>query len=271
MFLENLYPLALLSGLTGLIFFQALGFDFCVVDDSVYVTENSNVLKGLTYDSVLWALTSLHANFYHPATTLSHMLDVQIYGLTPWGPHLTNILLHTINAYILFLALVKLTGHFRTALLISALFAVHPLHVESVVWISQRKDLLSGLFFFLCLRAYAGYAKNPDLKKYLLVYALFLLALLSKPVVVTLPFVLLLLDFWPLNRLYPLKRVNSAGRQENPFRIFAEKVPFFFAVALFSLLAYVAQDRGGAIGGSTTYPLAIRLKNAIVSYVLYIK
>src|SRR6266536_4647292 len=183
-------------------FGQALRHDFVGYDDQYYVVQNSWVTNGLTPGGIQWAFTHVDASNWHPLTTISHMLDCQFYGLEPWGHHLTNIFLHAAAAIFLFLAFRKLTGDLWPSLLVAAIFAVHPLRVESVAWVSERKDVLSGVFFMLTLWAYAHYARGNGAAAfwYVTVVVLFGLGLMCKPTLVTVPFVLLLLDYWPLGR-----------------------------------------------------------------------
>ena len=195
----------LLAIIVAVAFGRSLGHNFVNYDDGEYVYENPHITNGLTLGGIWWAFTHVHAANWHPLTTISHMLDCQIYGLHPWGHHLTNILLHATAAILLFLALRKLTLSLWPSAFVAALFAIHPLRVESVAWISERKDVLSGVFFMLTLWAYAIYARtSPEdphrRRRYLLIVVLFALGLMSKPTLVTLPFVLLLLDYWPLRR-----------------------------------------------------------------------
>ncbi len=183
------------------VFGQTLTFDFVNYDDPQYVTENPLLLGGITKEGVIHALTHNDYSFYHPLTTLSHMLDVQIYGLNPAGFHLTNVVLHTASSLLLFLVLRSMTGSLWRSALVAAVFAIHPLRAESVAWVTERKDVLSGLFFMLTLAGYAGYVRRPfSFWRYGLVFLCMAASMLSKAILVTLPFVLLLLDFWPLGR-----------------------------------------------------------------------
>src|SRR5512133_1300849 len=185
---------------TWAVFGQTLTHDFVNFDDHVYVYENPLVIRGLSTEAVIGAFTHTHARNWHPLTTLSHMLDCQLYGLNAGGHHLTNLILHTISVLLLFLVLKQMTGALWQSAFVAALFAIHPLHVESVAWIAERKDVLSAVFFMLTLAAYARYARAPSAPCYLLVALFFAFGLMSKPMLVTLPFVLLLLDYWPLDR-----------------------------------------------------------------------
>lgn len=175
-------------------------FDFVAFDDPLYVTENSKTQDGLTYKGIAWAFTTFHASNWHPITWLSHMLDCDIYGLNPMGHHWTNLQLHIANTLLLFFILQQMTGALWKSAFVAALFALHPLHVESVAWIAERKDVLSTFFGMLTILAYIRYVKKRNIFRYFLVLILLSLGLMAKPMLVTLPFVLLLLDFWPLKR-----------------------------------------------------------------------
>src|SRR6266568_3925398 len=189
-----------LAALTWVIFGQTLRHDFINYDDPRYVYENTKITRGLSIAGIGWAFTHIHSENWHPLTTISHMLDCQLYGLKAGGHHFTNVLLHTIAAILLFLALQCMTGAFWRSAFVAAVFAIHPLHVESVAWVAERKDVLSGVFFVLTIGAYAQYVRRPTVLRYLGVLACFALGLMAKPMLVTLPLVLLLLDYWPLNR-----------------------------------------------------------------------
>jgi hypothetical protein len=236
--------------------------DFVNYDDYRYVLDNKKVRDGMTLSGVLWAFSNLEAGFWHPLTWLSHMLDVELYGLNPAGHHLTSLLLHVGNCLLLFLFLVRTTNALWRSALAAALFALHPLHVESVAWISQRKDLLSTLFWNLALLGYAGYAADPRKRRFGLTLLFFCLGLMAKPMVVTLPLVLLLLDYWPLGRLQ--------GKQFSSLKpLFLEKAPFLVLSIVFTLTTYYAERGIGALPGLASYPVHTRLYNAIVSYVTY--
>src|SRR5215831_1326763 len=200
-----------LAVIVWIAFGQALRHGFIDYDDHRYVDQNPIVTNGLTPGGIQWAFTHVHATNWHPLTTISHMLDCQLYGLQPWGHHLTNILLQAAAAVLLFLALRNLTGDLWPSLFVAAIFAVHPLRVESVAWVSERKDVLSGVFFMLTLWAYTRYARGNAHSSfwYVTVVVLFAFGLMCKPTLVTLPFVLLLLDYWPLGRT---QRSSSGAR-----------------------------------------------------------
>jgi tetratricopeptide (TPR) repeat protein len=234
--------------------------EFVNYDDDRYVTENPHVRSGLTADGVRWAFKSLHASNWHPLTWLSHMLDVELYGLEPGGHHMTSVMLHAINAVLLLLALGVLTGRFWPALTVALLFAVHPLRVESVAWVAERKDLLAGLFWMLTLLAYGLWARRRGAVRYGLVLACFVLGLTAKPMLVTLPFVLLLLDVWPLRRT----------EAETVRALLVEKLPLFVLSAASVAITLVAQQRGGAMQVSEMWTLSQRLANALIAWVAYL-
>lgn len=238
---------------------------FVNYDDPDYLTENPVVQNGLTAAGVKWACTTFHASNWHPLTWLSHMLDCELFGLNPGPQHLVNVLFHAANAALLFWLLLRLTGALGPAAVVAALFAWHPLHVESVAWAAERKDVLSTFFGLLALLAYAGYAgespaKNPRAKMfYALALGAFALGLLAKPMLVTLPLVMLLLDYWPLRRLAP----------DNWRWRVAEKLPFLALTAASCVMTYLAQ-RTEAVVALERFPLGLRLENAVVAYAEYL-
>ena len=243
-------------------------YGFVSVDDHIYVTDNAQVLAGLSWSGVVWAFTTTHANFWHPLTWLSLMLDVQVFGVNPGAMHVTSLLLHLASTLVLFAALSRMTGRPGPSAFVAALFAVHPQHVESVAWISQRKDVLSTFFMTLTLWGYAVYADRrrlgqPARAAFLGVFGLFTLGLMAKPMLVTLPFVMLLLDWWPLGR--------AAGQAWRSWLLLLrEKLPLFGLAGAFAGLAFFAQKWGGAVGGLQSFPLAGRVANALHSDVAYI-
>jgi tetratricopeptide (TPR) repeat protein len=266
-----------LAVIVWIAFGQALGHEFVGYDDPRYVVQNPWVTNGLTQGGIQWAFTHVHATNWHPLTTISHMLDCQLYGLQPWGHHLTNILLHAAAAILLFLALRKLTGSLWPSLFVAAIFAVHPLRVESVAWVSERKDVLSGVFFMLVLWAYARYARGNARSSfwYITVAVLFALGLMCKPTLVTLPFVLLLLDYWPLGRTQRSSapaRANMASQERQrrdtwPWLV-VEKLPLFALSAASCVATLLAQKQ--ALDASLKPPLGERVGNALVSYAIYL-
>jgi Tfp pilus assembly protein PilF len=256
---------AALIAISLYIYAPVLQYGFLSYDDSPYVTDNAQVRRGLTGPGVLWAFTTGHASNWHPVTWLSHMLDVQIFGMNAGGHHFTNLLLHIANSLLLFGLLYRITGAWCRSALVAMLFAAHPLHVESVAWVAERKDVLSTLFWMLTVYAYIGYVKRPRPGRYLAVIAVFALGLMSKPMLVTLPLVLLLLDVWPLNRVR-----FEAGQKQIWIRICREKIPLFLLVAASSIATILAQSRGGAVQSFEAASLYQRTSNALVSYVAYL-
>jgi tetratricopeptide (TPR) repeat protein len=263
-----------LTAITWLVFGQTLRHDFVNFDDHVYVYDDPLVTRGLTINGIVGAFTHAHARNWHPLTTISHMLDCQLYGLNAGGHHFTNLVLHTIAVLLLFRVLRITTGAFWPSAFVAALFAIHPLHVESVAWVSERKDVLSAIFFMLTVAAYVRYARAPSAGRYFLVAMVFALGLMSKPMVVTIPFVLLLLDYWPLRRFDKVALVESKGGiagwlNRRPNYLFLEKTPLLVLSALSCLVTIRAQDR--ATGLLAQLPLTWRLNNALVSYIEYVR
>ncbi len=304
----------LLGAVTSAAFWPVAKCDFIDFDDQEYVTENEQVARGLSWDGVLWAFQTGHAANWHPLTWLSHMLDVQLFGLNPMGHHLTNLVFHVANTLLLFLVLKRMTGALWRSATVAGLFALHPLHVESVAWISERKDVLSAFFFMLTLWVYVRYAEeakvlslkpksreglssvegqtsraetcaariqNPESniqdrthrisnhagRYYALTLVLFALGLMSKPMLVTLPFVLLLLDYWPLRRLQ-----LSGSAPRSPLRqLILEKLPFFFLATVACVVTYQVQRSGGAVGTIGSFPIKLRMANAFMSCARYIR
>jgi tetratricopeptide (TPR) repeat protein len=246
-----------LAGLTWLVFSQTLWHDFINYDDPLYVYANTKITGGLSISGIAWAFSHIHSLNWHPLTTISHMLDCQLYGLKAGWHHFTNVFLHIVAAMLLFLALQQMTGAVWRSAFVTAVFAIHPLRVESVAWIAERKDVLSGVFFMLTLLAYLYYVRVPRVRGYLLVVFLFACGLMCKPMLVTLPFVLLLLDYWPLDR--------TKGQL---WKRVAEKIPLIALSAVSSVITFLVQK--GAVGRTEELPTLERISNAIVSYVLYI-
>jgi len=274
---------ALLLGLVLVVAAIALylpvhSYPFVNYDDELYVTYNDHVKAGLTLETVKWAFTSFDASNWHPLTWLSHALDYQFFQLDAGGHHETNLLLHVLNVLVLFYLLWRATGFVGRSFLVAGLFALHPLNVESVAWIAERKNLLSMLFFVLALGAYQWYARQPRVQRYVVVAILFALGLMAKPQVITLPFVLLLWDYWPLCRVSGIG-VGSSDQQTAaealpPARSFSwlvlEKVPLFALAAGSAVLTIKAQRAAGAMSGISWQPFSIRLENAFVAYVRYL-
>jgi Flp pilus assembly protein TadD len=247
----------LLAAAALAVFWGALGCDFVNYDDPTYITSNADAQHGLTRAGVVWAFETGAASNWHPLTWLSHMADVQFFGLKPAGHHLTSVLLHAANAALLFLILNAMTGALWRSAVVAALFALHPLRVESVVWVSERKDVLSTLFWMLTVWTYFKFQTSKFKSCYAAAVACFACGLMAKPMLVTLPFVLLLLDYWPLGR----------GMR---WGLVIEKIPFFILAAASSVVTFVAQRRGGAVSPLSGLPLPARIGNALVSYVRYL-
>src|SRR5438874_5398378 len=264
-----------LVGITWLVFGQTLRHDFVNFDDHVYVYDNPLIARGLTFDGVVSAFTHPHARNWHPLTTISHMLDCQLYGLNAAGHHFTNLALHTIAVLLLFRLLRVTTGALWPSAFVAALFAIHPLHVESVAWVSERKDVLSAVFFMLTLAAYVRYVRAPSPGRYFFVAMIFALGLMSKPMLVTVPFVLLLLDYWPLRRFDKGTQFTGRGiaswlKQRPGYQqLFLEKTPLLILSGLSCLLTIWAQDQ--ATGLLEQLPFTWRLNNAAVSYIEYVR
>jgi protein O-mannosyl-transferase len=248
---------------TLLLYGQVVHHEFLDFDDGPYVTQNIHVSTGLNRGNVAWAFTTFQEGNWHPLTWLSHMVDCQLFGLRSGPPHLVNVAMHAANVLLLFWLLQSATGGVWRSFFVAALFAVHPLNVETVAWVAERKSLLCTLFSLLTIAAYGGYARRPGWKKYLVVVGAFALALMSKPMAVSLPLVLLLLDYWPLERYeeLPLRRRWA--------RLLMEKLPLFLMSAASSAVTIVAQRSGGTVVGISALPLSVRLENTIVSYVAY--
>jgi protein O-mannosyl-transferase len=253
-----------LALVTLAVFYQVHSFNFINIDDNVYVSENPNIQNGLTLNALKWAFTTGYASFWHPLTWLSLMLDQQVSGPGPAGFHITNLLLHLANTLLLFIVLKKMTNALWQSAFVAALFALHPLHVESVAWIAERKDVLSTLFWLLTMLAYAQYVKKPDIIRYLLTVLVFVLGMMAKPMLVTLPFVFLLLDYWPLNRIKHFDK-------QVLYRLVLEKIPFIILSAVASAIAYYVQQSAGALPTFSGFPLKYRIYNAFISYVIYIE
>jgi len=252
---------AALAILTLIVFAPVRDAGFINYDDDRYVTENVHVRQGLTLEGLRWAWTTGHAANWHPLTWFSHMLDCELFGMDAGDHHLTSLVLHVINALLLFVVLDRMTGAAWRSAWVAAIFAIHPLHVESVAWVAERKDVLSTLFGLAALWAYARYARQPGLASYVTVFVLLALGLMAKPMLVSLPFLLLLLDAWPLARF---------GRQPWP-RLVVEKLPLFGLGALSAAVTFAVQRSGGAMGSFEQYPLSARIPNAVIACATYLR
>ena len=262
-----------LAAISLAVFSQTIRYDFVNFDDDLYVYNAPAIQAGLTPQGIALAFTSQHARNWHPLATISHMLDCQLYGLKAGGHHATNVILYTIAVLLLFRVLREMTGAVWKSTIVAALFAVHPLHVESVAWVSERKDVLSAVFFLLMLNAYVRYACAPSMTRYLLFVVLFAAGLMSKPMLVTAPVILLLLDYWPLRRFKQYssttgKMLNSDKQPRTRQRLFLEKIPLLLLSAGSCFVTFVLQKR--ATGAIPPLPFLWRVQNALVSYVIYL-
>ena len=254
---------------TLILYFPTLNSAFVNYDDPAYVTANAHVLQGLSRSNIAWAFTAATEANWHPLTWISHMADVQLFGTTPRGHHAVNVLFHALNVVLLFFVLRKATGCVSRSAVVAALFAVHPLNVECVAWVAERKSVLSMFFLLLALAAYGWYASKRSLGRYALLLALFALGLAAKPMVVTLPILLLLWDYWPLQRS---TAPDSKEPSERPtlFQLVIEKIPLLAMSAASSWITLYAQRTGGALGSTELLPLGLRIENAIYSYIAYV-
>jgi tetratricopeptide (TPR) repeat protein len=259
-----------LAAVTIVAYWPVLNAEFVRYDDQTYVTENHYVLGGVSLDGIKWAFstsTGAYSANWHPLTWLSHMLDCEFFGQDAGLHHLTNLLLHTANSVLLLLVLASMTGRLWPSAFVAAAFALHPLHVESVAWIAERKDVLSGLFWMLTMACYLRYTRNGSRSSYILTLLFFGLGLMAKPMLVTLPFVMLLLDYWPLNRL---DSDSTVSRHQKIKSLIVEKMPFWVLTITSCVVTYMAQKSGGAVSDTEVLPFTVRLANASVSYVTYI-
>ena len=261
---------AFLIVLTLITYWQVKNYDFVNYDDDKYITQNQYVNTGLKLDNIKWAFQSTYASNWHPLTWLSLMVDAQLFDLNAGYYHLTNLFLHIMNTLLLLFVLYKMTGTLGRSALVAALFALHPLHVESVAWVTERKDVLSMFFMLLTLWAYINYIKKPDYKRYLLIFAAFAMGLMSKPMLVTLPFVLLLLDYWPLQRfsLETGESIHSVLTTKKATALIYEKIPLFFLTGLSIAFTVIAQR--AEIEFMQSIPPLLRMENALVAYCGYI-
>ena len=247
------------------VYIQVRDFSFISFDDDIYVYNCPQVQEGFTLQNVIWCFKSIHANNWHPLTSISLFLDSTFFGINPTAYHLENMFFHIVNSILLLLVLSLMTGFFWRSLFVAALFALHPLHVESVAWVSERKDVLCTMFWMFTLLSYWWYTKSPKVKRYSLVLLSMVLGLLAKPMLVTLPFVLLLLDYWPLRRFQDSDIFK--GRFLN---ILWDKMPLFLVVTIFSVITFMVQNYSGMVKPTESFRIDVRISNAIVSYVAYL-
>jgi len=252
------------AGLVALIvaaYWEIRTFEFTNFDDPDYVAQNDMVQRGLTVEGLKWAFTTGFMGNWHPVTWMSHMLDCEVFGVNPGAHHVVSVGFHCLNAVLLFWVLFRYTGASGRSALVAGLFALHPLHVESVAWISERKDVLSGLFWLLTMWAYLRYVERRSLWRYLAMVLCFALGLMSKPMLVTLPFVLLLLDYWPLQRA----RTRMEWRE-----VLLEKAPLFVLTIVSCVITFAVQKQGGAVGSMEKFSLATRIGTGLVAYLAYV-
>ncbi|MBA4366420.1 MAG: hypothetical protein C0403_02145 [Desulfobacterium sp.] len=252
------------------VFWQVSEFSFVNFDDPLYVQDNLHVKEGLTLKNIKWAFTDATGitNFWAPLTWLSIIIDYELYGMNAGGYHVTNLIIHIANCLLVLLVFYKMTGALWESAFIAAMFALHPLHVESIAWVTERKDVLSTFFWLLTMWAYAFYVESPNIKHYLLTLLFFLMGLMSKPMLVTLPFAMLLLDYWPLNRIQESSK--PFGLLHNLARLIPEKIFFFIIIIIISIAAYITQDKGDALPSITQISFLLRFENIIVSYINYL-
>jgi len=263
------------------VYWQLRNYEFVGFDDDVFIIQNSKVQNGLTLESIRWAFSYDNMTYWHPLTWLSYMLDIQLYGMNPGGHHMTNVLLHIVNAILLFIIFNKMSGELWKSAAVAALFALHPLNVESVAWVVERKNVLSTLFWMLTLLTYNYYAERPKIYRYVLTLGVFVLGLMAKPMLVTLPFVLLILDLWPLKRFHfqqlsgdhpkpvrfpKLKRL----KESDIFALFLEKIPFLIFSGISVYLSFLSMRHRGLVIAANEISMYHRITNALVSYVNYI-
>lgn len=252
--------------LTLVVYWQVQNHEFILWDDQIFITENSHITTGLTQENIRWAFTTTYPDYWHPLPWLSHMLDYEIYGQNPKGHHFNNLLFHIANTLLLFFVFKRMTGRLWESAFIAALFGIHPIQVEPVAWVTERKDVLSGLFWMLTLGAYSLYAERAGIRRYLAFLLCFILGLMAKPMLVTIPFVLVLLDYWPLGRFV---RRPSRGKSVVLFLIL-EKIPLFLLAVSSGAATYMGAESAGAVLTSNTLPIDFRIGNAVLSYVSYI-
>ena len=258
-----------LSALILAVFSRLTGYDFVSYDDANYVSNNPLVRDGLSRQSIAWAFTTRHSGYWHPVTWIAHMLDCQLFGLNAGAHHLGNILIHMANTLLLFSLLSRSAGSVRKSAFVAALFAVHPLHVESVAWIAERKDLLSTFFWLLTLGAYLQYVEQRRKWSYVLAMAVYAIGLMTKPMIVTLPAIFLLLDFWPLNRLARIPKSAQAWRRTG-FVLALEKAPFFVLALMSAAVTFLTTKAGGVVPSLDQLTMGMRMKNTVVAYAMYL-
>lgn len=256
----------LLALITFCAYFSLLDNNFVSIDDYTYVRDNPNIQSGVGLESIRWAFGTIYASNWFPLTWLSHALDIQLFGLNPHLHHLTSLLLHIVNTLLLFFLVRRMTGLSGRSFAVALLFGLHPMHVESVAWLAERKDLLSTMFMLLAIRAYIGYSQQPGIPRYLLVFAIFACGLMAKPMLVTLPIILMLLDFWPLGRF----QQDPGSKRFNYRWLFLEKIPLVLLSLASTAVTIVAQKDSIALNNQQTHNLLFDISNAVSGYVTYL-
>lgn len=274
---RNTYLYVALAVLTAVVYWQVQSHGFVAADDTEYITKNPIVQEGLTWKGVAWAFTTGYTGYAHPLTWLSLMLDCQLFGLNAGRHHIVSVFIHLINSLLLFAVLKKMTNKVWPSFFVAAVFALHPAHIESVAWAAERKDVLSTLFFMLTIMAYTSYSQKGTKLRYVLVLLCFILGIMAKPMLVTLPVVLLLLDYWPLERLRPAANNNKRHRNKDASKpgktlkfLILEKLPLFAVSACSSAITFYFQKVTGAAVRPDILPFDIRFSNAMISYAKYI-
>lgn len=262
-----------LAAIIVLVFFQTYNHEFINFDDNTYITANPNIKNGINFNSLKWAFTTGHEGNWHPLTWISHLIDYELYGLKPTGHHLTNVLLHAVNSLLLFLLLTKLTGTTYRSFFVAVLFAVHPLHVESVAWAAERKDVLCAFFWMFSIMLYVRYVEQPLPGRYLALIVAFTLGLLCKPIIVTLPLTLLVIDYWPLNRRPDTASVpeqSTLGKSMWSSFYLIEKTPLLVLAFTVSLITFQMQKEAGGVTPVDFHNILLNSGNAAISYIKYI-
>jgi tetratricopeptide (TPR) repeat protein len=266
--LRPAFPICLiLVLLTSVVYWQVRDFEFILFDDPLYISDNSHIQDGLTFKNLFWATKAVYASNWHPITWISHLMDVELFGMNPGAHHLTSLIVHLVNSMLLFIILKRLTGITWASGFAAALFAVHPINAESVAWVSERKNLLCTFFFMITIWAYVRWVEKPGFNRYLLITVFFIIGLMAKPMLVTLPFVLLLIDFWPLERI---RRINGKRGRTEAIKLFREKIPLFVLSLGSSMLTFLVQQSSGAVRSFESLPFQTRIANALISYVRYL-
>ncbi|MBA4369483.1 MAG: hypothetical protein C0403_17795, partial [Desulfobacterium sp.] len=259
------------------VYTQTRTHDFINYDDETYITSNSHVTKGLNAQNMIWAFTASWASNWHPLTWISHMMDIEIHGVNPGAHHFTSMLFHILNSFLVFFLFRKMTGELWKSCFLAVVFAIHPLHVESVAWVAERKDVLSTFFGLITLWGYFRYVKKPGIHRYGLILVFYSLSLMSKPMLVTFPFVLLLLDYWPLRRFdqdIPSEAKSQKrhyGLKSKALQFSIEKIPLIVIAIGSCFITLLVQQKGGAVGAATMFPFWDRVANSLITYIIYIK